>query len=40
VALPDNKKYQVKLIIGGKELITEPAAYQKSNYNRFNKRFE
>jgi hypothetical protein len=40
VALPKNKKYSVKIIIGGHVFHTKEAKVQKKNYNRFNERFE
>ena len=41
ICLPDEKKYTVKLIVGGHELQTElPKTSQKGNYNQFNERFE
>ena len=36
VALPANKKYSVKMIVGGHVMQTQPAKVQKKNYNRFN----
>jgi hypothetical protein len=41
VALPKQKEYTVKMIIGGKVFETEkPKAKVFTNYNRFNERFE
>lgn len=41
VALPKaGKKYKVKIVVGGKELITDDPKFAKKNYNRFNHRFE
>ena len=40
VALPKNKKYTVKLVIGGHVLQTPEPKVQKKNYNRFNHRFD
>ena len=40
VALPKNRKYSVKIIVGGHVLQTKEAKVQKKNYNRFNERFE
>ena len=40
VSLPqDNKKYKIKLIIGGKELITGEPKTSKRNYHRYDHRF-
>jgi len=35
-ALPKNKKYTIKMIIGGEVFETEAPRYAKKNYNRFN----
>jgi len=40
VALPQNKEYTVKMIIGGKEFQTAKPKNSKKNYNRFDFRFE
>ena len=41
VALPkDGEKYKIKIIVGGKELITDSPKFAKKNYNRFNQRFD
>ena len=41
IALPKaGKKYKVKIIVGGKELITDEPKFAKKNYNRFNQRFD
>jgi hypothetical protein len=40
VALPKQKKYTIKIVIGGFVLRTKEPKVQKKNYNRFNERFE
>ena len=41
IALPKSgKKYKIKMVIGGKELITKEPKVAKKNYHRFNERFE
>ena len=41
IALPAEKKYQVRMIIGGHIIETDKSkTFQKKNYNRYNQRFE
>lgn len=37
IALPAEKKYRVKMIVGGHEIITDKSkTFHKKNYNRYN----
>ena len=40
VALPENKKYTIKLVVGGKSFQTSEPKTHRKNYNRFNERFD
>lgn len=40
MALPYNKAFSVKIIVGGEVFETQKAKVQKKDYNRFNERFE